>query len=167
MRLEHVAHQVREQLGFELLHAARRHRRRADADAARDERLLRVVRHRVLVDRDVRLAERGLGVAPGQVLRAQVDQEEMAVGAPGDDAKAALVHDFRHHARVVEHLLLVVLEFARLRFLEAHRLRRDHVHQRTALQTREDRRVDHFLVLRVREDQPAARTAQRLVRGAS
>src|SRR4051812_8260935 len=81
VRFEHVAHEVREKLGFELLHAASRHRGRTDADAARDERLLRVVRHRVLVDGDVRFAKRAFGLAPRQVLAAQVDEEEMAVGA--------------------------------------------------------------------------------------
>ena len=43
-----------------LAEAARGHRRRADADAAGDRRLLRIVRDRVLVDRDVRAAERRL-----------------------------------------------------------------------------------------------------------
>ena len=43
-------------LRLELAEAARGDRRAADADAGGDERLLRIVRDRVLVDRDVRLA---------------------------------------------------------------------------------------------------------------
>jgi hypothetical protein len=52
-RVEHVGDQVGDLLGFDLGEAARRHRRRADADAGGDEGLLRIVRDAVLVDRDV------------------------------------------------------------------------------------------------------------------
>src|SRR6266852_9778565 len=57
-RIQHVGDEVAEVLRLGEAKAARRHRRRADADAAGDERLLRVVRDGVLVYRDVRLAQR-------------------------------------------------------------------------------------------------------------
>ena len=54
------------------------------------------------------LPSAALGVPPGQLLALQVHQEHVAVGAAGHDAKAALLQHLRHHARVVEHLLLVL-----------------------------------------------------------
>ena len=51
------------------------------------------------------------------------------------------------------------------RFLEAHRLGRDDVHQRPALDAREHRAIEILLVLRAAQDHAAARAAQRLVRG--
>ena len=38
------------------------------------------------------LAERSLGLPAGDALAAQVDEEQMALGAAGDDALAALLH---------------------------------------------------------------------------
>ena len=52
-RFEHVGDQMGDRLGLDFREAARGHRRRADADAAGDERLLRIVGDGVLVDRDV------------------------------------------------------------------------------------------------------------------
>ena len=80
-------------------------------------------------------------------LRPQVDQEQVRVGAAGDDAQAAILEHGGQHARVLEHLLLVDLEFARQRFLERHRLGGDDVHQRPALDAREDRGIDQLRVL--------------------
>ena len=49
-----------------LAHAARRHRRRADADAAGHHRRIRIERDGVLVDRDAGLAERRFGDLAGE-----------------------------------------------------------------------------------------------------
>ena len=57
----------------------------------------------------------------------------MIVGAAGNDLVAALGQALGHGARVVEHLLLVVLELRLQRLQECHRLGGDDVHQRTAL----------------------------------
>src|SRR4051794_5103644 len=92
-RLEHVGHQVGDELRLELGHTARRHRRRTDADSARDERLLRIARNRVLVDREVSASERCFRLATRDVLAPEVDKEQMAVGTAGDDSKTALLHD--------------------------------------------------------------------------
>src|SRR5690606_38162120 len=52
-RVEHVADPAGQRHAIVFLVAARSHRRGADAQAGGDEGLLRVVRHRILVDRDV------------------------------------------------------------------------------------------------------------------
>src|SRR5690606_17002014 len=75
-------------------HAARRDRRRAETDAARIERLARIVRHRVVVALDARLVKRlrrGLAV---DAARRHVDQNQVIVGAAGDQPKTALAERF-------------------------------------------------------------------------
>ena len=91
----------------------------------------------------------------------------MIVGAPGNDAVTALLHAARHGACILHHLPLVVSEFRLQRLLEGDRLGRDHVHQRSTLSTGKHHRIQFLLNLLVttRHDQPAARTAQRLVCG--
>ena len=84
---------------------------------------------------------------PVMFFGAQVDQEHVAVGAARDDAQAALGEHRGHGARVVQHLLLVGLELGLERLAERHRLGGDDVHQRPALQAREDRAVDGFFEL--------------------
>ena len=56
-------------------------------------------------------AQRRFGFLAGEVLGAQIDQEHVGLGAPGNDAQAALLQHLGHHAGVVDHLLLVLLEF--------------------------------------------------------
>ena len=72
---------------------------------------------------------------------------------------------FRQRLGVLDHVPGIDLEVRPQRFGERHRLGRDHMHQGTALQAREDRRVqllgERFVVA---EDQAAARPAQRFVR---
>ena len=72
-----------------LAEAAGGDRRRADAQAAGDKRRARIVRHRVLVDGDVGAAQRRIGRLAGDALLDQVDQEQVIVGAAGDDVVAA------------------------------------------------------------------------------
>ncbi len=73
---------------------------------------------------------------------------------------------FGQRLGVLDHVLRIDLEIRTQRLGERNRLGRDHMHQRAALQTREDRRVQ-FLGQRlvIAQDQAAARAAQRLVRG--
>src|SRR2546429_9287965 len=97
--------------GLGLPKAARSHGRRADADAARHEGLLGIVRYRILVDRDVRPAERVLGVAAGDVLRAQVAQQHVAIGAARNEATAARWQGLATGPCVATPLLLVGPEF--------------------------------------------------------
>ena len=69
-------------------HAARGHRRRADADAAGDHRRILIERNRVLVDRDARLAERRFGDLAGDAFREHVHEHQMIVGAAADQPEA-------------------------------------------------------------------------------
>ena len=70
----------------------------------------------------------------------------------------------RQRPRVADDLLAVVGERRLQRLAEGHRLGGDHVLERAALRARERRLVDRLGVLRLAQDQAAARAAQRLVR---
>src|SRR6266853_2025011 len=154
--VKNVRDELAEMRGFGLPTAARSHGRRADADAARHERLLGIVRYRVLVDRDVRPAERVLGVAARDVLRAKVDQQHVAVRAARNDAHPARLQGLGQGSCVGNHLLLVGAELGREGFPERDRLGGDDMHQGPALQAGEDSGVEDFLVLGAGEDQPPA-----------
>src|ERR1700741_3754654 len=60
--IEHIAYERCRELRIALIEATRGECRRADADAARHEWRLWIVRHRVLVHGDMRAAERGVCV---------------------------------------------------------------------------------------------------------
>ena len=150
--------------GLGLAHAARGDRGRADADAAGHHRLLRVERNRVLVHRDVNLVEVGLDGFSGEILRAEVDEQEMRVGAAGDEPHAGALQFLAHRASVDQDLLLVRFERRLERFAEGDGLGGDRVHERAALDAGEDALIERLRVLGFREDQTAARAAQRLVR---
>ena len=96
----------------------------------------------------------------------QVDQHQMVVGAAGDDIEAVAAQRFRQRLGVFDHVLRIDLEVRPQRLGEGDGLGGDHMHQRTALQAREDRRIqllgDRLVVA---EDQAAARAAQRFMRG--
>ena len=101
-----------------------------------------------------------------QALRPEIDQHQVVVGAAGDDVEALGAQRLRQRLGVLDDVLRVDLEVRPQRFAERHRLGRDHMHQRAALQAREDRRVELLGErLVVAQDQAAARAAQRLVRG--
>ena len=87
-RLQRAREQLADDVHLGFAHAARRHRRRADADAARDHRRILIERNRVLVDRDARLAERRLRDLAGDALREDVDEHQVVVGAAADEAEA-------------------------------------------------------------------------------
>ncbi len=139
--------------------------RGTDTQAGGDERRLRVVRHGVLVHGDMGTAQGRIGVLAGQALTDQADQEQVVIGAAGHYIVATFDENVGHGLGVVDHLLLVGLEARLQRFLEAHGLGGDHVHQRAALGTREYCGVELFLDLFVGlgQDQAATRTAQGLV----
>src|SRR5262245_5794637 len=70
--VDYLRHQAADMLELGDTEATRGARRRADADAGRDRRLLRVERHRVLVDGDVRAPQRLLDDIAGELLGSQV-----------------------------------------------------------------------------------------------
>ena len=134
-RIEDIGNEVGEFLALEFGETAGRDRRAADPYAGRDERFLRVVRNGILVAGDVRPRKRGLGVLPGDLLRAEIDQEQVAVGAARNDAQTTFLQHFGEDAGVFEYLLLVAAEVLPQGLAKRDGLRRDHVHQRAALQS--------------------------------
>ena len=97
--------------------------------------------------------------------RTKVDKHHVAFSVAGNDAQAALDELFGHGSGVLHHLLAVDLEGRVKGFAEGHGLGGDDVHERTALHAREDGGVDLLLKVGTAEDEAAARTAERLVRG--
>ena len=95
----------------------------------------------------MRAPEHVLGFLASDVLRLQIEQEQMAIRAPGDDTQAALDQALGQRLCVVEYLLLVDLEVGLQRFLKGHRLGGYDVHQRTTLRRGKDRRIEHLLML--------------------
>ena len=165
-RVEHFGDQRTDLLEFGDTETARRRRRRAEPQAGGDERLLGVERNAVLVASETGTDQRLLRDVALQTLRPQVDQHQMVIGAAGNNLEAVRTQRFRQRLGVLDDVLGVDLEIRLQRFLEGHRLRRDDVHQRAALQAGEDRRIqllgDRLVVA---QDQAAARTTERLVRG--
>ena len=98
------------------------------------------------------------GRLAGQSLRPQIDQDEVGVGAAGDQVQAGLDHRRGERLGVVDHLAGVGLEVGAQRLAERDRLGGDDVHQRTALDAGEHRGVDPLPErLVVGQDQAAAR----------
>ena len=90
----------------------------------------------------------------------------MVVGAARHDVEAASADGVGQRAGVLHDLVRIDLEVRTQGLAEGHRLGGDHMHQRPALQAREDGGVDllgHVLV--IGEDEAAARAAQGLVGG--
>ena len=63
---------------------------------------------RVLVDRDARAVERVFGFLAAHAFREDVDQQQVRVGAAGNDAEAFGLHARRERLRVGDHLPLVI-----------------------------------------------------------
>eukprot|EP00982_Pelagococcus_subviridis_P014886 31365-Pelagococcus_subviridis.AAC.2 len=144
-------------------HPARRHRRRPDADAARDERG-RVPGDGVLVQRDVRLVENVLHARAVDAHRSKVAQDEVVIRAARDERVAELRQPVRERRAVGDDLLLVPDELRGHRLLERDRERADRVVVRAALKPGENRAVDLLFELLLVEDHPAAGAAEGFVR---
>ena len=156
--------ELADDIHFRLAHAAAGDGGRADADAARDHRRVLIEGNRVLVDGDAGFAERRLRDLAGEPAREDVDEHQVIVGAAADQAEAGGRQVGRQPSGVGDDLPLIVGERRLQRFLEADRFGRDDVHQRAALDAREDGAIEILGVLLPAEDHPAARSAQRLVR---
>ena len=119
----------------------------------------------VLVAGDVGAAERQFRHLAGELLRPQIDQHQMRVGAAGDDVEAVRLQMLGQRLGVLHHVARIGAERGPQRLAEGHRLGGDHMHQRAALHAGEHRRVELLGdLLVVRQDHAAARAAQRLVR---
>ncbi len=71
---------------------------------------LRIVRDRILVDGNVRPAERSLCVLAGNALADQADQKQVVVRAAGDNVVTAVHEHLRHGLGIAYHLLLILHE---------------------------------------------------------
>src|SRR5918998_397297 len=144
-------------------HAARRHGRGAEPDAARHRRLLRVVRDHVLVAGDAHRLERLLELGARGVRLYQVDQDQVVVRPAGDEVEAAFQEAIRQSAAVLDDLPGVGVELRLQGLAEGHRLAGYRVHEGPALHPGEDAAVHLLGELLAAEDHAAARPAQRLV----
>ena len=101
----------------------------------------------------------------GDPLAAQIGEHEVVIRAAGHEIKAAREQRVRQRGGVFHDALRIGAELRLRRLLEADRLGSDDVHERAALRAGEHGAVELFAKLLAREDETAARTAQRLVRG--
>ncbi len=108
--------------------------------------------------------ERAFRDLAGDALREHVDEHDVIVGAAADDAEAGGRERAGQPRRVLHDLSLIRGELRRRRFLEADRLGRDDVHQRSALHAGEHRAIEILRVALAAQHHAAARAAQRLVR---
>src|SRR2546422_5027831 len=108
--------------------------------------------------------ERLLGLLAGETAAREVDQDQVGVGSAGDEPEAACQERRGERLRVLHDLLLVLAPRGAERLLERDRLRRDDVHQGSALDAGHHGLVEGLGVLGPAHDHPAARPAQRLVR---
>ena len=88
----------------------------------------------------------------------------MRVGAAGEDVEPALLERRGERVGVRADLALVLAERVGAGDPEAGRLGGDRVHERATLHPGEDRAVDRLRVLLLAQDEPGARSRQRLVR---
>ena len=145
------------------------------------ERRAAVERHHILVGSDVGVNEHLLCHLAGEFREtgAQIHKDAVVVCAAAHNLVALCNHSLRHSLGILLHLLLIVFVFRLQSLAESHSLGGNHMLKRTALNTREHRRVEnsrHLLhnALRCRfapwileilaeQNQAAARTAESLV----
>ena len=119
----------------------------------------------VLVGGDVRAVEQLLHVAACDAHAHDVGQQQVVVGAAGDEADAALGERVGQGRGVAHDLVLILRELGLHGLPEADGLARDDVHERAALGAGEDGGVNLLGELLLAEDDGAAGAAQGLVRG--
>ena len=157
--------QVADLAHLRLAEATRGRRRRAHADARRGVGRQRIERDGVLVDSDADGVELLLCFLAGHAQRRDIDEHQVVVRAAADDLRALVGERGRQDPRVVDRALDVGSELVGGGQLQRNGLGRDDVHQRPALEPWEDGLVDLLAQVRAREDESAARAAQRLVGG--
>src|SRR5215210_3636117 len=148
-----------------LAHAAGRHRRRAESDAARHSGRLGVVGYHVLVAGDTYGFEGIFQFLARDVGADQVDQDQVVVRPAGDEVQAAFHESFGEGSAVLDDLAGVVAELGLQRLAERYGLACYGVHQRPTLHAGEDAAVDLFGELRAAKDTTSTGAAQRLVGG--
>src|SRR4029453_3095612 len=93
-----------------VVHAAHCRGRSADADSAGDSRRTFVKGHGVAIHSDLHLGPTLFGLLAGPLSRAEVELQEMRVGAAGEDVETAVDQRLGEGVRVAAHLRLVIAE---------------------------------------------------------
>ena len=139
---------------------------RSEAEAGGEEGGPGVVGDGVAVAGDAGAVQYLLGLLAGQLLveGPQVDQQHVVVGASRDEPEPVTGQRPGQGGRVEHDLLGVLAELRPRRLGEGHRLGRDDVLERTALEPREHGAVDLLGQVLPAEDGAPAWAAQRLVR---
>src|SRR3989338_1229633 len=166
--LERFDHKFRDAGAFFLLEPARGYSRRAEADAGRVHGLPRIVRDRVLIERNPDFIEHFFRFLAGDRKRAEyVRKQEVIISTASEQPNVLGLESGFHRFGVLQNLSGIRLERRHERLPEAHRFPRDVVHVRTPLESRKDGLIFLFgdLLALAREYHAATRTAQRLVGG--
>src|SRR6185312_13031223 len=108
--VQHRCHQAADLLELGNAEATGRRRRGTETDARRHRRLLGIERHPVLVAGDVCAAEALLGDVAGQLLGPQIQQDQVRIGAAGDEIVAGTAQNFAHGPTILDNGARVVLE---------------------------------------------------------
>ena len=148
-----------------LAHAAGGKSWGADADAAGLHGRVGVVGDGVFINGDACLAEGVFGFGAQDAFLEDIEEQEVGVGAAGDDAVALGRDGFSEDFRVGDDLPGVGGEVGLEGFLEGYGFGGDYVHQRAALLAGEDAAIYTGGELLLAEDQAAAGAAQGLVGG--
>src|SRR4051794_23596913 len=139
---------------FRFLEAAGCHSRAAEPDTARVQRWVYVEWNSILIDRDMRVIEREFRFLAAYSLRKHVNQHQVAIRSAGHDSVTLGGQAGGHHLRVCDYLLLIPFEIRRHRFQETNGLRRDDMHERSALGAREYGTVDILAVFLASKNHP-------------
>src|SRR5712672_3545199 len=102
--LQRLRYPAADLLHLWFFHPPRGHRRSTDADSAWPERWIHVERNRILVHRDSSLAQRRLSLAPQHPLGEDIDQHQVSISSPGDDAIAGILQTLRQHLGIGNNL---------------------------------------------------------------
>ena len=144
--LDALVDEVDDGLEVLLLQPAGRERGGADSHAAGDERL-QVARDRVLVERDAALLQDKVDACAVDARLAQVEEDQVVVGAAADDVVALGDQALGEALAVLADLDGIVLEHLRVRLLQRRADGGNRVLVRSALEPREDSPVDLALVI--------------------
>ena len=93
------------------------------------------------------LIQKLLHCLSGQIIGCQIHQHQMIVRSAGHDLDLTVHQSLCQRLGIVSHPLHILFELRLQRLREAHSLRCDHMHQRTALNPREHRLVEVVLFI--------------------
>ena len=137
------------------------HRRRSQPDTAGHKRFFLIEWNRVFIAGDVDFIQQGFRfLACNLIGRFHIGQDEMIIRAAGYDPQSFLLERFAESLAICDNLARIVNKFRFQRFAEAHGFSSDHMHQRAALDSREDVAIEILGKFLLAKNNAAARTAQ-------